>query len=606
MDNHLLFKSDMLSRFLALDNELDRFDFVSELALFTPGLGSCTEDNRIRGCDSRLWLHLSLDGGAVHLRFLCNEMSKSAKFVIHYEKTNALSKWYSLYIRILKKTVAKSLVYQLFYLDERGVFSYMKRAIEVKINVKPIFSNVVHTSIWEGPCRVGTPEELSPEYESRVGREQCRVWADTLRSQIGNCANVLEPAYIEYPESFYVSDESFAVLLPDLNDVDIFLISYRLPGLERMGKPMSMINNGPAPADLGAFYSSIGKEFYFAHDYEEYNEILSLLQVRKAIRNTKLLVLTACEQFPVSVNSSNPDLFGLNLRYGLRSARRSIKDVFNVMKRLDCEKDISDKADSLIACACEANITKEWISSDLRYYEAVKMMMEELGCNAFTTACKELCASRLPMEHKCTPCLTHSLFKDSGIPTACEEDLNVFMAVMIFMYLSRKSVFMGNPSLVHKHRRPIEDLGMTKLLSGPAEGFDEDVLEIRHAVPSLKLEGFDQPDMPYDIGHFTLAGWGAKIQVDLSSGTTKTVTIGRFSRDGKRMIVTRGEILGCAYRDIECSPAVYYRVEGGARAFRHALAEGQYGHHLAVIYGDYTDQVKALSKIVGFEVEHHR
>lgn len=60
--------------------------------------------------------------------------------------------------------------------------------------------------------------------------------------------------------------------------------------------------------------------------------------------------------------------------------------------------------------------------------------------------------------------------------------------------------------------------------------------------------------------------------------------------------LTRGEILGCAYRDIECSPAVYYKVEGGAREFRHALAEGHYGHHLAVVYGDYVEQIKNSAK----------
>ncbi len=482
----------------------------------------------------------------------------------------------------------------------------MQSAMNVKINVKPIFSNVVHTAVWEGPCRVGTLEELSPEYEQRVGREQCKVWSEQLKNKLGEHVNVLEPAYIEYPESFYVSDESFSVLYKDLTEVDIFLISYRLPGLERFNKPISMINNGPAPVDLGAFYSDIGKEFYFAHDYEEYNEILSLLQVRKAIANTKLLVLTACEQFPVSVNSSNPDLFGLNLRYGMRSARRSIKDVFPIMHQLDCEDKISQKADELIQKAGKADIKKEWLSADIRYYEAVKVMMEELGCNAFTTACKELCASRLPMEHKCTPCLTHSLLKDSRIPASCEEDLNVFMAVMVLMYLTKQSVFMGNPSLVHKHRRPVEDLGMTKVLSGPTEGFDEDVLEIRHAVPSLKMEGFDKPDMKFDIGHFTLEGWGAKIQIDMGASDTKIATIARFSRDGSTMMVTRGEILGCAVRDIECSPAVYYRVEGGARAFRHALAEGHFGHHLAVVYGDHVEELKALGKIVGFKVEHHK
>ena len=483
----------------------------------------------------------------------------------------------------------------------------MKKAIDVKINVKPIFANRVHTAIWEGPCRVGDPRYLSPEYEIRTGREQCKVWYKQLKENISSeYANVLEPVYIEFCENFYVSDEQFDLLKPDLEETDVFLMTYRVPGLERLGKPMSMINRGPTPIDLGAYYADIGKEFYFGYDYEEYNEILKLLRVRKAIRNTKILVLTTGEQAPVSVASSNPDLFGLNLKYGIRGARRSMKDVFGVMDKIDVDDITSPIADEIISNAGSVGVSKEYMMNDLRYCEAVKAMMEELGCNAFTTACMELCASRLPMQYKCTPCLTHSLLKDSGIPTACEEDINAWMAVMVLMYLSGKSVFMGNASLVKPHKRPEEDLHVSRLVSGSAEGFDEYALEIRHSVPGRKMEGFDKKDMPYDVGQFTFEGWGSKIQIDMANAETKTVTIGRFSRDGSSMIITRGEILGCAYHTYGCSPDVYYKTEGGAREFVHELAEGGYGHHLAVVYGDYADEIKALGKIVGFKVEHHK
>ena len=483
----------------------------------------------------------------------------------------------------------------------------MKRAIDVRVNVKPVFSNVVHTAIWEGPCRVGQPERLDPEYEMRTGREQCKIWYKQLCENISKeYANVLEPAYIEYNENFYISDEKFEVLKPDLNDVDIFLFTYRLPGIERFGKPMSMINRGPTPIDLGAYYADIGQEFYFAYDYEEYNEVLKLLQTRKAIRNTKILVLTTGEQSPVSVVSSDPDLFGLNQKYGIRGARRSMKDVFDVMKKIGLEKEISEKADGLIKGAGKVGVEKKFIESDLRYYEAVKYMMEELGCNAFTTACKELCASRLPMANKCTPCLTHSLLKDGGFPTACEEDINALLAVTVFMYLSRKSVFMGNASLVKAHKRPLDDLGVSELASGPEEGFDEDVLEVRHSVPGIKMEGLDKPDMPYFLGQFTFEGWGTKVQTDMAKGSTQTVTIGRFSRDGGSIIITKGEIVGCAYHKYGCSPDVYCKVEGGAKRFVHALAEHRYGHHLALVYGDYTEEIEELGKITGFNVEHFR
>ena len=60
------------------------------------------------------------------------------------------------------------------------------------------------------------------------------------------------------------------------------------PGLN---KPISMINPGPTPIDLVGYYRDIGLEAYMAHDYEEYNRILTCLQVRKAVANTKILIL---------------------------------------------------------------------------------------------------------------------------------------------------------------------------------------------------------------------------------------------------------------------------------------------------------------------------
>lgn len=62
----------------------------------------------------------------------------------------------------------------------------------------------------------------------------------------------------------------------------------KAPGLN---KPISMINPGPTPIDLVGYYRDIGLEAYMAHDYEEYNRILTCLQVRKAVANTKILIL---------------------------------------------------------------------------------------------------------------------------------------------------------------------------------------------------------------------------------------------------------------------------------------------------------------------------
>ena len=60
----------------------------------------------------------------------------------------------------------------------------MKYAMDVKVNVKPVFSNLVHSDWWEGPCRVGPQEQGTPEFERRVGREQFEVWKQELEERL--------------------------------------------------------------------------------------------------------------------------------------------------------------------------------------------------------------------------------------------------------------------------------------------------------------------------------------------------------------------------------------------------------------------------------------
>ena len=104
----------------------------------------------------------------------------------------------------------------------------MKYAMDVKVNLKPVFSNMVHSDIWEGPCRVGLKEELDPRYEIRVGKEQFKVWEKELRDHIGNYANIMEPVYLEFDETFVVSEQEFAKLDQDAHEVDLYLITYRV------------------------------------------------------------------------------------------------------------------------------------------------------------------------------------------------------------------------------------------------------------------------------------------------------------------------------------------------------------------------------------------
>ena len=47
----------------------------------------------------------------------------------------------------------------------------MKRGIDIKLNVRPIFLSLVHQTVFEGPCRFGHVEELEMAYDQMVEAE---------------------------------------------------------------------------------------------------------------------------------------------------------------------------------------------------------------------------------------------------------------------------------------------------------------------------------------------------------------------------------------------------------------------------------------------------
>ena len=149
-----------------------------------------------------------------------------------------------------------------------------------------------------------------------------------------------------------------------------------------------------------------------------------------------------------------------------------------------------------------------------------------------------------------------------------------------------------------------EQLGMPNLLTQAGMTFDHDVLEIHHSVPGCRMRGFSEPEQAYELEHFTTHGWGTHYQIDMNEEPGQVVTFIRFNRRGTKMMVAVGHTLGCEFRPVYCSPAVYYDVEGGVREFRQALANNGYGHHQAIIYGNHVKDLQELGRAVGFEVEY--
>ena len=205
--------------------------------------------------------------------------------------------------------------------------------------------------------------------------------------------------------------------------------------------------------------------------------------------------------------------------------------------------------------------------------------MKEYGCNAFSMPCYEICEEKIPAERKFVPCLAHSLLKDEGFPSVCEGDINMLPAMMLLMYTARKSAPMGNPFVVDKK---------------------ENVYALHHDVPGLKMKGFDEPDLPYEIRNFTVEGWGATIRYNFSLDKGEAVTIATFNSTFTELLVVRGEIAGCSGFDkVGCILMAHVKVPDVVNFFHKAH---NFNHHHAMVYGDYTQELTELGKMTGFKV----
>ena len=107
-------------------------------------------------------------------------------------------------------------------------------------------------------------------------------------------------------------------------------------------------------------------------------------------------------------------------------------------------------------------------------------------------------------------------------------------------------------------------------------------------------------DLPYEIRNFTFSGWGATIRCDFARDVGEPVTLARFDPTARKLLVAVGEIAGGkGFNGIGCSLTAHIKVRDAVDLLH---KEVDFGHHLALAYGDYAADMKQLGELMGFEV----
>lgn len=451
----------------------------------------------------------------------------------------------------------------------------LKKAMETKLVVRPIIGCLTHTHFWEGPCRAGHREDMTPEAEKAAADEAFQAAVKMLEGASDEIT-FLEPIDARYTENFVVGEDVFARVEEDLEKVDFFLcMNWRIPKLERYSKTVVILQNGNEGIDFAAYCNSIGVEAFVAMDLKDLNEIAHSLWVRKAVANTRALVLTAGGLPTFGMQSLIRDPEIIRRRYGMEIVKLPFYDIFSYMDRIT-DEEARPVAEEIINGASDVKVDTDFFINDIKYYLAVKKMMDVYQCNAFSTACHELCTSEIPQNRKFTPCMCHSILKGEGIPSGCEEDLNALLAMTVMQYAAFRPAFMGNPNME-----------------------TDELLRIHHAVPALCMNGYGSKPLTYKLWAFTGQGFGGKLQVDFTENEQDEITLGRFNPQGDTMCVKVGKVIRSEYADVYCSP-YYYIQMFDARGFMHNLA--RFGHHQVLIFGNYMKMLKDVAEVMHFNI----
>jgi hypothetical protein len=466
---------------------------------------------------------------------------------------------------------------------------------ETKLLVKPIMTNMYHTDIWKGPCRFNV---VSTEKEKQYALDSFESFKSRIKDkEFGiDPENVimLDPALILFVEDFKLREEDLNRIDVDAMAADVLLIDPSGSSIAtydlavRYQKPVVIAwGLNCRTVDISAYCRSKGLEVFIPDSTSGINDIMTLLRARKILSQTRILYPTNWGWPSVASVAGINDPAGLKKKFGVELNTVSYDELSGAVEITKKSSDECMKAEKMAEIlynnADHTYLDKKYVTRSMEFYLSVINLMKKYNCNAFTIECFEFCSSRLPEKWQITPCLIHTMFRDLGIPSACEGDLGGLLSMHLLMTLSKKSSHMGNMFLR-----------------------DNGVMEINHSVPGTRMNGFNNPSFKYQLGRFVESGWGTKAVVDFMQSQERNITVARMNPDASGLLVLKGKLVdskGANEDLLGCSVSAFIvgRESGTAEEF--IRKQSDYGNHLVWVYGDYSSQLERLGKLLGIDVE---
>ncbi len=505
----------------------------------------------------------------------------------------------------------------------------IKKVLDVKLNVKPVFIMFAHKYYFEGPCRMTGGEALQPGFDSIVNGAIFNGTMEGMKYSMPDCVNLMEPVFMEPTCDWDIKDSYFDEIFKDEPDVDVYLASGAFGAdqifnefAQRCKKTIMIIPDIWGPARAGFFYNT-GVDVVCEPTWPDLARRMIVMRAKKAIREANLLLVTRFNyDLPIAGATDSfvnlravTDLLGVHFR---TVNAHEIVDQFHPLTEEGnhttpgretpniTEEEIAElekAADELLAGADQVAIEKDMLVRSLIAYKVIQKNMDLYDCSGCVIPCPDICSTRRMNKEKFTFCLNHSLNLEQGIPSACEYDVAAAVTMLAEIAISGKAPYMGNTLPIMATDPRGVNLQLLHMVS--EEEYERvkdmnDLYVVYHSTPHRKFKGINEPDGSYSVRHFAYdQKFGAVMRHDFNEDKGQEITLARFSGDLKRMLIAKGTIIqSIGYELDNCNGGFIFQVDDQQKMYREQWRSGL---HMPLVFGDYTQELKMLAESYGME-----
>lgn len=507
------------------------------------------------------------------------------------------------------------------------------KAADIRLKIRPVLLGLEHKYFYEGPCRFGQGEALQPGFDKFANEDLFTMFLSQLDKYKPEGVDVLEPVRIGRTDDWENTLEMWEKMRLGMVEADAAFFFTNI-GLDDIVVDFAMRFDTPVIVDPESAFSPItdyaavkakdpAKEFYAPMCWSETTKLLAALRAKKVIRNTRILLVN---RFNSNVSFSSVDTFTnhelITKRLGARFRYVNAHELLDQMSLLpeggnhttpgrvtpnitpEDLKEAEAMADELIGGAEVADISRQYLLNSLVAYLTVRKNLDLLECNGFTAPCPDICSTRRINEMKFTFCLTHSLMMEQGIPSSCEYDADSVLSQQALIAVSGQCPYMGNTTplpyeekegtFMSLARWPSDDVKAKLIAENP-----RNLYVMEHSVANRCYRKPTEKGK-YGLRHFAHEQkFGAVLRYDFDQDAGQTVTLCRFSPDGSKLFIARGEVVcGDGYNANNCNNLVIFRVTDQLDCYKKQCLVG---NHVALVYGDYTGELRELAEVLGVE-----